>query len=177
MKPGFTKRPPGRRTGRKSKGRGEATLGELVTRFMATAPLDAVVLRLCAAWDRALPVRVVRASSPVKLVRDVLYVHTTTSAWSQEIVLMQHDLLSRLKFALPDLKIDTIRARVGPFPKRTPIRVKPPPKFIPLAPEELPGSVKLELQHITDERLRTVIRDAARMSLSRTMVERPKIKE
>lgn len=168
-----TRKPaPGRRTGRKrGSGRGEATLAELVTRFMATAPNDAVVMRLSAAWERALPARVVRASSPVKLTRGVLYVHTTTSAWSQEIVLMQNDLLARLRFALPDLTIDAIRARVGAFPKRNPIRVKPPPKFTPLAPEELPASVKVELSYVSDERLRNVIRDAAAMSLSRTRID------
>lgn len=163
---------PKRRTGRKRKsGRGPATLADLVTRFMATAPTDAVVMRLCAAWERALPPRIVRASSPVKLQRDVLFVHTTTSAWSQEILLMQNELLARLRFALPDLTMVSMRARTGPFPKRSPVRVKPPPVFVPLAEAELPGSVRSELSHITDPALREAISGAARMSLSRTRRE------
>ncbi len=135
---------------------------------MATAPADAVVMRLGAAWERALPPRVVRASSPVKLARGVLYVHTTTSTWAQEILLMQNDLLARMRFALPDLTFTSMRARTGPFPKRAPVRVKPPPVFVPLAEEELPRSVKHELDHIDDPALRAAISGAARMSLSRT---------
>lgn len=161
-----------RRTGRKRKsGRGPATLADLVTRFMATAPTDAVVMRLGAAWERALPVRIVRASSPVKLQREVLYVHTTTSAWAQEILLMQNELLARLRFAMPDLTITSMRARTGPFPKRVPVRVRPPPVFVPLAESELPGSVRKELSHIEDPALREAISGAARMSLSRTRSE------
>lgn len=160
--------PGGRRTGRSRRGRGQASLAELVTRFMATAPVGALTMRLGAAWERGLPPRIVRASSPVMLRRDVLHVHTTTSAWSQEIVLMQSEILARLKFLLPDLTITSIKARVGAFPKRAPVREKPQPKFVPLAESELPSSVKARLHGIHDERLREAISAAARMSLSRT---------
>lgn len=158
----------GRRTGRRKSGRGEATLSDLITKFMSSAPADALVMRLGAAWERALPARIVRASSPVKLVRDVLYVHTTTSAWAQELTLMQADVLARLKRVMPDLPATTLRARSGPFPKRAPVRVVRPPVFVPLAESELPGSVRGELDRIEDPRLREVISGAARMSLSRT---------
>jgi predicted nucleic acid-binding Zn ribbon protein len=158
----------GRRTGRRRNDRGEATLADLITRFMSSAPADAVVMRLGAAWERALPARIVRASSPVKLVRDVLYVHTTTSAWAQELTLMQNDVLARLKRVMPDLAITSLRARAGAFPKRAPVRVQRPPVVVPLAESELPGSVRSELDRIEDPRLRDVISGAARMSLSRT---------
>lgn len=168
MEGGRTAAPGKRRTGRRRNTRGPATLGELVNRFMATAPADAVVMRLGAAWERALPPRIVRASSPVNFRREILFVHTTTSAWSQEIVLMQTDILTRLRFLLPDLTLTAIKARVGPFPKRVPLRTKPPPMFVPLREDELPLSVKVPLNGITDPRLHDAISGAARMSLSRT---------
>jgi hypothetical protein len=164
--PPRTAKPGRRRTGRAR--RGPAMLSALVHGFMASAPVGALVLRLGAAWERALPARVVRASSPVRLRGGVLEVHTTNSAWAQELVLLQNEVLPRLRFLLPDLEIASLRARVGPFPKRTPPLVTPPPRFVPLPESELPDEVRATLAAIADERLRAAIRDAACASLSRT---------
>ncbi len=162
--PARTAKPGRRRTGRKR--RGPAMLSALVNGFMATAPVSALVLRLGAAWERALPARLVRASSPVRLRGGVLEVHTSSSAWAQELVLLQNEVLPRLRFLLPDLELSSLRARVGPFPKRTSPFVPPPPRFVPLTEGELPDEVKEPLAAITDERLRAAIRDAACASLS-----------
>jgi hypothetical protein len=107
----------------------------------------------------------VKNSSPTRLEGGVLHVETTTSTWAQEISLLAPTILAKLAPALPKLKIESLRVKSGPYPKRPPADTSRPPKVAPLDERELPGELRTEISRL-DEPLQSTVSRAARQSLA-----------
>lgn len=158
----FTRRSNARRSSKR--GRGLASLAELVPRvYPRDEPPDALLMRILAAWERHMPARVAKSARPFSLVRGTLTVHTTTSAWSQELTLTVDSIRERLAPFVPRNAFHTLRFRVGALPERHLVRPLPRMVVIPLA--TLPTDVRAALTTIEDPGLRDAIERAALHSL------------
>ncbi|MBX7192568.1 MAG: DUF721 domain-containing protein [Sandaracinaceae bacterium] len=160
-----TSSPRGRR------GRGLASVGELVPRVLRNEPEEAVLFRLMALWERWLPHRMVKNARPTGLKKGVLYVAATTSAWAQEVTLRSKEILEKLRRGAPRASLASMRVRTG----RLPERIVPPPRVerrvIPLA--KLPDALAVPLENLHDPKLREVFDAAIRTSLGK-VVETPR---
>lgn len=155
-----------RRKGRRRGGM--ATLAELLPRVIPHEPEDAILFRVMAFWERAMPHRMVRNARPVTLKKGVLFVHATTSAWAQEVTLRARDILERLRRGVPKATVKELRVRTG----RLPDRIVPPPqqekRVVPL--EKLPQALEVALENVEDPKLRELLAAAARTSLGKVVV-------
>jgi hypothetical protein len=155
-----------RRKGRRRGGM--ATLAELLPRVIPREPDEAILFRVMAFWERALPHRMVRNARPVTLKRGVLYVHTTTSAWAQEVALRSRELLDRLRRGVPKASVRELRVRTGQLPDRI---VPPAPVERRVVPaDELPEVLEVALENVADAKLRELLAAAARTSLGKVVV-------
>jgi predicted nucleic acid-binding Zn ribbon protein len=153
------------------RGRGLASVGELVPRVLRNEPDDAVLFRVMAIWERWLPHRMVKNARPTGLHKGVLYVAATTSAWAQEVTLRSTEILEKLRRGAPRASLSSMRVRTGRLPERI---VPPPPmerRVIPLA--KLPDVLAVPLENLTDPKLREVFDAAIRTSLGK-VVESPR---
>ncbi len=150
------------------RGGGMATLAELVYKVVPHQPEDAILFRIMAFWERALPHRMVKNARPVSLRRGVLFVHATTSAWAQEVTIRSRDILDRLRRGVPKASITELRVRTGQLPER----IVPPPreekKILPV--EKLPMALEVALENMEDPKLRELFEAAARTSLGKVVV-------
>ncbi|GAB4212304.1 MAG: hypothetical protein OHK0013_34920 [Sandaracinaceae bacterium] len=156
------------RSGGRGRRRGMATVAELLPRVIPHEPDEAMLFRVMAFWERSLPHRMVRNARPVTLKKGVLYVHTTTSAWAQEVVLRSRDLLDRLRRGVPKASVRELRVRTGQLPDRI---VPPPPverRVVPV--DELPAVLEVALEKVRDPKLRELLAAAARTSLGKVVV-------
>lgn len=141
-------------------------LGELVPAVFGRSNTTMMVSVISAAWERVLPARVVKNASPTRLRERVLYVETTTSAWAHEVTLMAPTLIDKLRAAMPSLELESLRVRAGQRPRRPRNDERRPPKVVPLAEADLPGSLREALDRVDDAPLREVLTRAARQSLA-----------
>lgn len=155
-----------RRKGRRRGGM--ATVAELLPRVIPHEPDEAILFRVMAFWERALPHRMVRNARPVTLKKGVLYVHATTSAWAQEVALRSRDLLERLRRGVPKASVRELRVRTGQLPDRI---VPPPPVERRVVPaDKLPQVLEVALENVEDPKLRELLAAAARTSLGKVVV-------
>lgn len=136
------------------------------------APDQLEAAKVFAWWSRSVPPRILEHARPVRLVRGVLIVHVSSSAWAHELHYLTEDLLARLRQAAPTSGIQKIRFQVGPLPDipdrhRTP---SPPPEPVRLA--SLPEELGRSLSKIQDDELRKTIAEAATTSLARSRATR-----
>lgn len=162
-----------RRTGsaRGRRGRGLASVADLVPRVLRNEPDDAVLFRVMAIWERVLPHRMVKNARPTALKKGVLYVAASTSAWAQEVTLRSKEILDKLRRGAPRASLASLRVRTGRLPDRI---VPPPPverRVIPLA--KLPDVLAVPLENLEDPKLREAFDAAIRTSLGK-VVERPR---
>jgi predicted nucleic acid-binding Zn ribbon protein len=150
-------------TARGRRGRGLASVAELVPRVLKNEPEDAVLFRVMAIWERSLPHRMVKNARPTAFRKGVLYVAATTSAWAQEIALRSTEILEKLRRGAPRAGIASLRVRTG----RLPDRIVPPPRLerrvIPLA--KLPDVLAVPLENLADPKLRELFVAAIRTSI------------
>lgn len=155
---------------RRRKG-GMASLAELVPRVLRNEPDDAILFRVMALWERALPHRMVKNARPTRLYKGVLYVNATTSAWAQEVTLRTREILDKVRRGVPKAAVTSMRVRTGRLPERI---VPEPPvarTVIPLA--KLPDALAVALENMSDPKLREVFDAAVRTSLGK-VVEQPR---
>lgn len=114
-------------------------------------------------WASAVGVTVADRTLPTSLERGVLVVRAATSAWAQELSLLQEVIRGRL--AAMGVVVQELRFRVGsvePLPRppdRALVRRVP-------ATAELPGPLRRAIDRVTDEELRKTLARAARASLA-----------
>ncbi len=132
-------------------------------RVLGAGPSEATLFRLMAAWERALPHRLVQNARPVQLRRDVLVVAAATSAWAQEVTLRATSVLAALSRAVPEVKLAGMRVRTGRLPDRIVPAPAPVQRVEPLV--RLPDALEATLLAVSDEALRGAIERAARASL------------
>jgi hypothetical protein len=136
------------------------------------APDQLEAARAFAWWSRSVPPRILEHARPVRLARGVLTVHVSSSVWANELHYLTDDLLTRLREAAPESKIQKIRFQVGPLPD-IPQRARdapPPPEPVRLA--SLPEELGRALSRVQDDELRKAITEAATTSLAR--IRKPK---
>jgi hypothetical protein len=116
---------------------------------------------------RGLPPRILRNARPVKLMRGVLVVHTSNSAWANTLQLECETLLAKVKRVAPDARIRKLLFRAGPMPDvalpmpHTPLVMN---GGIPL--KELPDEIARELARIHNDDLREAVGRAAAVGLA-----------
>ncbi len=161
---------------RRRKARGPVALEDLVAGWVdapgAPAPKGAVGGASFAAgpppvdeiaWRRIVGMGVALRSRPVRFVRGTLWVRVASSAWAQELSLLQSTLVARL--ATYGLKVEHIRFQVGEIaPANRAPRVEAPPPKAPKA--ELPGELVRALEAVGDDELRQTLADAAALNLA-----------
>ncbi len=111
-------------------------------------------------WRDAVGSKIAARSKPWSIEQTTLVVLVTSSAWAQELSLLQSTILARLRAQFPQLR--RLRCRVGSF---TPPPSPPPRQALP--PVALPEALERRLQGVEDEQLRDTIRRAAALSLAR----------
>lgn len=149
------------------RGRGLASVAELLPRVLRNEPDDAVLFRVMALWERALPHRMVKNARPTALRKGVLYVAATTSAWAQEVTLRSRDILDKVRRGVPKASITQMRVRTGSLPER--IVPEPPAERIVIPLEKLPMQLEVALENMSDPKLREVFDAAVRTSLGRVV--------
>jgi len=142
--------------------RGPAPIAGLLGKFSvpsaatkAPPPIDELT------WRRIVGVGVAARSQPASIQRGTLWVHVVSSAWAQELSLLQVTLLERL--ATHGHRVDRIRFRIGaitPATLRTKLEAPVPPRA------KLPENVCRALAELADEQLRAVIAEAATVNLA-----------
>lgn len=159
-----------RRRASRRKG-GMAKLDELLPRIFPKAePEDAILFRVMAFWERAMPHRMVKNARPVTLRKGVLTIHTTTSAWAQEVQLRVTEILERMSRGVPKARVVSMRAKAGPLPERIIPKPREELRVVPIA--KLPMALEVALENIEDVRLRAVLERAAKLSLG-TVIKKP----
>ncbi len=159
-----------RRRASRRKG-GMAKLDELLPRIFPKAePEDAILFRVMAFWERAMPHRMVKNARPVTLRKGVLTIHTTTSAWAQEVQLRVTEILERMSRGVPKARVISMRAKAGPLPERIIPKPREELRVVPIA--KLPMALEVALENIEDDRLRAVLERAAKLSLG-TVIKKP----
>lgn len=114
-------------------------------------------------WAQAVGVTVADRTQPTSLERGVLVVRAATSAWAQELSLLQNVISERL--AAMGVSIDELRFRVGsvePLPR-------PPDRLlVRRVPTQaaLPGPLRRAIDRVEDEQLRDTLARAAQASLA-----------
>jgi hypothetical protein len=157
-----------RRPARRSKApRGLASIAELVPRvYPSKEPEELRLVRALAWWEAHLPARISKNARPAKIVRGALVIHTASSAWAQELVMLLPRHLEALAAAVPGLDPGKVRVQSGPLPPR-PLGPAPvPPASPPLALHELPESVARALASIGNDAVREAVARAAAQSLA-----------
>ena len=151
---------------KRRKARGEpALMAELMTTYSGptekSSPREFAPPMDDLTWRRIVGVGVAQRSRPLALRRGILWVHVVSSAWAQELSLLQTTLLERL--AIHGWRAQQIRFRVGPMASTLrPVKIDPPP--MPRAP--LPAELEVALRAVVDEQLRTVLAETAGMNLA-----------
>ena len=94
---------------------GPQAIGRIVSRLLARTGYDREQgsEALVAAWRAAVPEAIAARSRPGRVRRGVLEVFVSHSAVAQEFAFMKHDVLARLRQALPSAAITDIRCRLG----------------------------------------------------------------
>ena len=121
-------------------------------------------------WSRSLPARIQKNAHPIKIRRDELLVHASTSAWANELALMHDDFLNGLRQKLPGSPVRRIRFRVGPLPSPDPPRAKAP-VAPPVKPTEGTEEVARELARLRDDDVRDAVAAAAAQVLARRQLD------
>ena len=125
---------------------------------------DRVMIRTFSWWDRTQPRRIVENARPIKIRDGVLYLHTPSAAWAQELSFHKEDLLRSIQRVVPS--IQDLRVKVGFMPPPPPPVDPPPPKTQPLPATQLPGDVARALARVGDDELREMLTHAACLSLA-----------
>jgi predicted nucleic acid-binding Zn ribbon protein len=145
-------------------------IGEEVERELSRSgsrdvvPLAAVT----AAWPTAVGETVSRNAWPLRLARDgTLLVATASATWAQELTLLQHDVLERLRQRLGAAAPANLRFEVGPVPA-APTAAElstAAPEATPETSPEVEAEAAAAAAGIEDEELRELVARAARASL------------
>jgi hypothetical protein len=120
-------------------------------------PIDEV------AWRRIVGLGVALRSRPLRVARGTLWVRVASSAWAQELSLLQSTLVERL--AAQGLRVERVRFQVGEVaPPARPPRVEAPPPAAPKA--DLPEELVRALEGVGDDELRRTLAEAAALNLA-----------
>lgn len=155
------------KTGGKKQRDGLTSIGRLMPEaYPSSEPDEVAALRAFAWWRHAVPERVARNALPVRLQRGVLQVHTTTSAWAQELSFLRDQIVAAIQTHAPHAGVQDMRVKVGPLPALPEhVREKPPEEpVIPLS--AVPESIAASLAGVRDDSLRESIGKAARTVLA-----------
>lgn len=116
-----------------------------------------------ATWREAVGPAIVRRAIPQRLQDGTLYVRVATSAWAQQLSMLQETL--REKLAERGYTVHKIRFSVGPVapPRRL---LGGPPLLPPVRPDPLPSGLMYELAQVHDHELRDVLARAAAVNLA-----------
>lgn len=145
-------------SGRDSWSRTPATLSQLLSSSPMLSARMANISLLD--WRRAVGDRIAQKALPERLVDETLTVRVPSSTWAQELSLLSHTVLSRLKEA--GHRVERLRFHVVP---REPQR-SPPVLQATRAP--LPPQLEASLERLNDPELRAIVGAAAAYSLGRT---------
>jgi hypothetical protein len=139
-------------------------LGKLLEKELPGRP-QLVEARVFGAFIDAVPPRVLANARPVRFHGGVLWVHTKSASWAQELEFLAADLLPRIRARVRGASLAAIRFRVGPLPDlpELPRPAPPPPPAVPLT--SLPEDLGRALAGLRDDALRQAIADAARYAL------------
>lgn len=148
-------------------------LSDLVSKVYPSHEPDEVrAIRAFVWWEKSVPRRVLENARPVTIRRGVMYVHTSTSVWANELEMLKPQLLDSLKKHAPNSGIRDIRVRVGKLPPlQAPRPVRPPAPAVPMA--QLPEEVAHALAALGDDGLRDAVQRAAAVSLARSSSKKP----
>ena len=111
-------------------------------------------------WRSIVGPRIAERSKPLKLEQGELRLMVSSSAWAQELSLLQEDLIERLKGA--GFSVSKIRFQVGSIEESIERRRK----LRPPTPRSIPQELQERLDQIDDEKLRERIRSAYQLSRS-----------
>jgi hypothetical protein len=143
-------------------------LSELLrTVYPGREPAEVAVIRVFTWWRRAVEARVFMRARPVRLTHGVLYVHTASPAWAQELEFRKSHYLASLQKHAPEAGVKELRFLAGPLPE-LPTGSRPDPKRpepVPVA--ILPENLARALASIDDDELREAISGAAAVGLGR----------
>ena len=133
--------------------------------YPSSEPADISALGAFGWWSHAVPERVAKNARPVRLQHGVLYVHTTTSAWAQELSFLREQIVAAIRAHAPQAGVTDMRAKVGALPV-LPERVQAaaPKALVPLA--DVPEPIAASLAKVRDDALRDSIGTAARTALA-----------
>jgi len=131
------------------------------------APAELAGARVMAAWSDVVPERVLDAARAVRFSRGTLTVHTKSSAWANELMMMMPGFLAAMRKKLPGTQIVPIHFQVGPLPERSLRGRATATAPTRLALDELPEEVGRALATIRDDELRTVVHEAAQLGMAK----------
>lgn len=138
---------------------------ESVLRAVGADAAPAGLAALSEAWPSVVGAVAARSAWPARLTADgTLHVTTVSAIWTQELTLLQVEILERLRAAVPDAAPERLRFAPGHVPPAPPTAQEPAAAPVP-TPEEEATAVELA-SVIDDPVLRDAIRVAARWSLA-----------
>lgn len=148
---------------RKKRVRRRSKLVPLVELVKKAHPVPSEVdfARILAWWCAEMPPRIATRARPARLKHHVLWVHTVSSTWAQELSFMTEDLLSRVTEAGLGIEIRVIRFRTGRLPPAPrPRGQKLKNRDLPLT-TDLPETIGRALAAIGDDDVRRAVHQAA----------------
>lgn len=147
-------------------------VGEVIDRVRPKGRFDdPATSRVFGLWAQIVPRRVAENARPVALRRNVLVVHTSTSAWASVLSLEGEQIFAALRARLPDVPVKKLLFRAGPLPPM-PLPVEEPPRSVPPPATKLPEAVARALARIGDDDLRAAVGRAAAMGIARSERDR-----
>ncbi|MCP4716955.1 MAG: DUF721 domain-containing protein [Deltaproteobacteria bacterium] len=84
------------------------------------------MLKLRAAWQKAVGQRIAAKASPEMVRNQVLMVHVENSVWMQELHFMKDQILEKLNARIDTAALRDIRFKIGQVGKKAPARKKAP---------------------------------------------------
>jgi Dna[CI] antecedent, DciA len=115
------------------------------------------------AWKEAVGAKIASRAAPLSLQSGTLTVRVTTSAWAQELSLLESDLRARL--SEHGYLVERFRFQVGSVD----LWARPSVKLagrVPDEPAELTAAITSHLDAIGDDDLRRILKESAGYSLS-----------
>ena len=149
-------------------------IGDAVKRELDRFPPVAGMAALVAAWPHVAGEAIARNAWPARLARDgTLHVATSSSAWAFELTQLQGEILPRLRGAVAEVAVTSMRFAPGSIPEAP----------VDDAPEAARGRVEVDAAAaaegerlaaaVGDEELRKLVARAAAASLARARSDRP----
>lgn len=114
-------------------------------------------------WELAVGAQIASRAQPIALQAGVLVIRAATSAWAHELSLLKTTLVQNL--AARGIAVRDIRFRVGAIDP--PLRPPPEREILRRVPAgaELPADLRVAIDAVPDDELRSAIAQAARASL------------